>query len=332
QFVLCGGLPGGGKSVFLNDIIAGWVAAGGELVILTIPDKKTDFAWVKPWVRPGGWGCESDLAALTALELAYEEGKRRAATNSGLGAEGWRSIPQEQRYKPILIVVDEVSGLLVTDKLPAGVPKDNPVVQRKIERNLICVSMEDCVRRIIAEQRASGQHAILSTQVTNNNTGVGPSLKALIGNSVLQGARQTKAQRAQAFAAEDRVPTVPDNIADDEDAARGVGTGELAGQAPGIYKTFYATPAELAEALARVVRPSGISPEPSPADIARFDPTREAELEQEAPPSRGRSTAGFGGGNIPTHHDLSGAARAAHDAAVEAAQATRARRNAEVSA
>ncbi|MGN7187041.1 hypothetical protein [Microbacterium enclense] len=42
-FLLVGGLPGGGKSVTINSIIAGWLAAGGELAIVDIPDKKTDF-------------------------------------------------------------------------------------------------------------------------------------------------------------------------------------------------------------------------------------------------------------------------------------------------
>jgi len=333
QFALIGGLPGGGKSVLINDIIEGWLAAGGELAIVTIPDKKSDFAWAKPFVRRNGWGCESELAALATLEMIYEEGKRRSKINESLHAEGWRSIPTDQRYTPILVVVDEVSGLLVTDKLPAGVPKDSPIVQRKIMSNLVKVSTEDCLRRIIAEQRAAGMHVLAASQVTNNNTGVGPSLKALIGNLMLQGARQTKTQRSQAFAAEDRVPTVPAHIADDADAARGVGTAELAGREPIVYKGFFAPTANLADALRTVREPTDVDPEPSAADIARFDPTGETGLDEERPPtrSRSRSTEGFGS-STPTHSELSGAARAAHDAALEQAQAERARRNAAAAA
>ena len=39
--------------------IAGSLAAGAELAILDLPSKSVDFLWCKPFVRPGGWGCDS---------------------------------------------------------------------------------------------------------------------------------------------------------------------------------------------------------------------------------------------------------------------------------
>ncbi|MDB6425868.1 cell division protein FtsK [Curtobacterium sp. 20TX0008] len=328
QMAMVAGIQGGGKSVVINDVITDWKAAGGELVIVDIPDKKNDFTWIKPWVRPGGWGCESDLAALAALELCYEEGKRRARYNEEHGVLGWRDLGPGERYKPILIVVDELSGLIVTERLPAGVPKDNPVVQRKIMSNLVRVSIEDVLQRVMREQRAMGMHVLLASQVTNNNTGIGPSVKALINHVLLQGSNQTKTQRAQAFSSEDRVPLVPQHIAEDAGAARGVGCAELGGQASAVYKGYYAPVDALKSALEELRVPTTDSQEPSPADIARFDPTREDDLDTPPPPSRGRSAAGTGGGT-PNVRGLSGAAAAAHDAAVEEAAAQRARRNAE---
>jgi len=321
QFALVAGTAGGGKSATINAIIAGWVSAGGELVIVDIPDKKNDYTWAKPWVRPGGWGCESDLAALATLELLYEEGKRRARINEQYGAAGWRNIPATERYKPILAIIDELSGLVVTEKIPSGVPKDNPVVQRKIMSNLVRVSIDDVIQRMVREQRAMGMHVLQSTQVTNNNTGVGPSVKALIGNIMLQGSSQTRTQRAQAFSAEDRVPQIPSNVAEDPNASVGVGCAELAGQEPSVYKGLFAMPDEYRSALQRLGLPTTANPEPSATDIARFDPTVE-EPDLDGPAPRSRPSRG-----TPRVDGLSGAAAAAHDAAMEQAIFDREQRN-----
>lgn len=331
-FTMVGGLPGGGKSVTINAIIAGWLAAGGEIVIVDIPDKKSDFTWVKPWVRKSGWGCESDLGALATLSLVYEEGKRRAKLNEELGVAGWRDIPAGQRpYKPLLVIVDEYAGLVVTEKIPAGVPKDNPVVQRKIMSNLVRVSIADVVERIMKEQRAMGMHMLVASQITNANSGLPPTVKGLIGNSILQGANPSKTQRAQAFSVEDKIPQIPQNVVEDAGASIGVGAAELAGQEPTVYKGFYASVGDYRLALEKLHLPTTPDPEPSPTDIARFDPTESGGGDDEyEPPSRLREEHGGYGRNErhgPREDGLSGAAAAAHDMKVQQAMFDREARN-----
>lgn len=295
QMALIAGLPGAGKSVLINAIIAGWLAAGGEIAVIDVPDKKSDFLWMKQWCRDGGWGCESDLGALAVLNLVYEEGKKRAALNEQHGVTGWRDLPASVRKPPILVIVDEVSGLIVTEKLPTGVPKDNPIVQAKLERNLVRVSIEDIITRMIAEQRAMGIHVLLSTQVTNNNTGVGPSTKAKIGQKILQGSNPSKTQRQQAFSVEDQVPPVPENVKASGAVARGTGSSELGGQEPFVHKTYFAPVSEYQRSLRALGTPVPGRPEPTAAEIARYDPTSEEGYEE--PPTRGKEAkVGFGHG------------------------------------
>lgn len=303
------------NTVTLNAIIAGQLAAGVELVVCDVPDKKVDFMWMKKWCRDGGWGADSDLETLTALSLVYEEGKRRSKIIEKHGVTNWTELPESVKFNPILVVVDEVSGLLVTEKLPAGVPKDNPVVKAKLDRNLVRVSIEDVITRILAEQRAFGIRMVLATQVTNASTGIGPSQKAKIGHKILQGSNPSKTARTQAFNDEAGVPFIPDNIRQDAKIARGVGAAELEGVEPFIYKSYYASTDQYADALTALRLPTTSRPAPTATEIARFSP-----LEDDW------ETGGFGRNEtyVPREDGLKGAAAAAHDLKVAEARAARA--------
>ncbi|AZZ54900.1 FtsK/SpoIIIE domain-containing protein [Rathayibacter iranicus] len=312
-FAMIAGTPGSGKSVTLNALIAGSLAAGTELVICDIFDKRMDFTWMKEWCRDGGWGAEGDVESLAALSLVYEEGKRRSEIIERYGVTNWTELPREAALNPILVIVDEVSGLLVTEKLPAGVPKDNPIVVAKTMRNLIRVSIEDVISRTLAEQRAFGIRMILASQVTNANTGIGPSQKAKIGHKILQGSNPSKTARTQAFNSEAAAPLVPGNVRADVTVAKGVGVAELEGQDPFVYKTYYAGVEDYRRALNALNIPKSTRPEPTAADIARFDPSGEAEMDS-SPSRLADEAVGYGRGSKPPRDEsgLTGAAAAAH--------------------
>lgn len=278
-FGMVAGTPGSGKSVTLNACIAGALAAGSELCIIDIPAKAVDFMWCKQYVRPGGWGCDSAEAAVAVLSMIYEEGSRRAKILADRGVVNWLDIPEKERFKPILIVIDEVSGLLVTDKMPTGIPKDHPLALEIAQTNLMRVSLASYISKIIAELRFVGMRMILSTQVTNNNTGIGPSLKAKIGHKILQGPNPSKSARGQAFNDETAVPNVPANIRADAKVAKGVGVAELEGAEPAVYKSYFATVSDYLEALTRLRVPTTDRPAPTAAEIARHTPSLEDERE-----------------------------------------------------
>lgn len=271
-YLLLGGLPRSGKSVSLRDIIADAVSNGSELVICTTKDKSVDFTWAKPFVRDGGWGCEGHRSAVTALKLAHEDLKKRADVLKERGIENWMRIPEQERFKPILCVVDEVSMMMMTDKLPSGVDRKSPEVQAILELNMIKFRLYKTVYDIMAEMGFVGARVILSSQVTNAATGLPPTIKALMGNKALQGSNPSKAQRDQAFNVAASVPVVPENLRGGGMAAKGVGAAEFEGQEPFVYKPYFLDEADAVPILRGLGVRSTSRPEPTEAEMDRLCP------------------------------------------------------------
>lgn len=319
--LLLAGLPGSGKSVTVNAILFGALAAGSELVIVDEPSKAIDYHWVKPYVRDGGWGCKDLEHAVTALSLVYEEGKRRAQILADKGYVNWLDMKPGERFTPLQVVVDEVTALLVTDKLPQGVPKDNPIVQETIHNNLMKVMLASLINKLIAEQRFVGVRVLLATQVTNNATGIPPSLKSKIGHRLLQGVRPSKQARDQAFNDPNAVPEVPDWIANDKKAGRGVGASSLEGRKPVVYKSYFLpasdpdpTKTTYATLLKKLGLPQSRRPEPTQAEVRKFIPQDE-DMDDNPDTSRLAREGGWGerdGRDIAADDRLRGAAAAAH--------------------
>ncbi len=308
------------NTVTLNRMLADQIAAGSECVVVDDPAKSVDFLWAKPFLREGGWGCDSDRAAVTALALAYEEGQKRAKVLAEAGVVNWLELPPGEQFTPIFIIVDELSALTVTEKEPTALPKDHPMRMEVAEANLQRVAIMRYISKIIAEERFVGVRIVLSTQVTNAATGVPPALKSKIGHKMLQGSNPSKSARMQAFSDETAVPPVPENVRAAGRVAKGTGGGELEGQAPFVYKSSYAAAADYARELERRGMRRASSPEPSMADIARLAPTLNEDADFDEPAPSRFDGGGFGdpGGHVP---ELKGAAKANHDRAVEMAQA-----------
>lgn len=280
-FAIVAGLPGSGKTVTLCNIIADHLAAGGDLVLVDDRAKSLDFAWAKPFVRDGGWGCDGLREAVTSLALMHAEGQRRAVWMAEHGYVNWLDIPEKERFTPVLAVVDEVSALLIGEKLPAGVDKKNPDVVEIIEENRLRFKLQRRITKIIAEQRFVGMRMVLSTQVTNASTGLPPSLKALIGHRLLQGTNPSRTQRQQAFNVESNVPYVPENLRGGGIISKGVGAAELEAQAPAIYKGYFATTEALAAELRRRGVPETTRPEPTTAQMDEHCPTTDIDNAEE---------------------------------------------------
>lgn len=268
-FALVAGLPGSGKSVALNAIIAGSLAGGSELCVIDLPAKALDFAWCKDMVRPGGWGCDNAEAAVTALALIYAEGERRAQALAITGVVNWLELPREQQFPPILVVVDEVTALLVPRRVPAGIPRDHPLKVEVDQENILKAALDRFINKIVAELRFVGIRLVLSSQVANNSTGIGPSLKAKIGHKILVGPNPSRQARTQAFNDESSVPPVPATVRADGDAARGSGCAELEGAAPFVFKSFYAASDDYRAALLQLGVPTTGQPEPTARQIAQ---------------------------------------------------------------
>lgn len=280
---LVGGFIPTHNSVSLTDIIADALSNGSELVIVDTPDKAVDFTWCKPYVRPGGWGCDGLRSTVTALRLAHEELKRRADILKDRGLENWYQIPLAERPKPLLVVADEVSMLLMTERLPAGVDKKTPEVQEVIERNLMKFRTQKTIYDIMAEMGFVGARVVLASQVTNAATGLPPTMKNLMGLRMLQGSNPSKPQRDQAFNVSASVPLVPENLRGGGQAAKGVGAAEMEGQEPYIYKPFYASIKDIVARLEQLGLPKTNRPEPTLAEMDRLCPVGQMDDEEPEP-------------------------------------------------
>lgn len=274
-WLLLGGTPGSGKSVTLNALVAQQTAAGAQLVVVDEKSKAVDFLWCKEFVRPGGWGCDSEAHAVATLAMVYEEGQRRAKILEEKGVVNWLDLPEDERFQPIFIVVDEVSALLVQDPVPKGVPKDHPIVVEINDLNFKRALLGRFINKIIAEQRFVGVRMVLSTQVTNAQTGLPPSLKNKIGHRVLQGTNPSKPARTQSFNDEAAVPMVPEHVRASGNGARGVGAADLEGMAPVIYKSYFAPTKEYKAALQALKVPTTDRPAPTPEEVAKYAPSLE---------------------------------------------------------
>lgn len=288
---LVAGLPGAGKSVLLNWMIVQQLAEGAELVIVDTADKAVDFLWAKPFVREHGWGCDSEAHAVTALALVYEEGRRRAKILQQKGIPNWLDLPEAERFKPIYVVVDELSALTVLDPVPKGVPKDHPVVVEVNQMNFQRAMISRHINKIIAEMRFAGIRMTLSTQVTNASTGLPPSLKNKIGHRVLAGVSPSSAARSQAFNDEKSTVTVPDHVRSSGKHARGVGVADLEGHPSVVFKSFFATVDDYAARLRELGVPTNKKPAPTDAQVAEHAPDL-SETEEGGVPDRAEAPRG----------------------------------------
>ena len=263
------------NSVFINDWITGVLAIGAQLVVVDLPSKAVDFLWCKKFCRPGGWGCDDMPSAVTALALVMEEGDRRAKILAEHEVVKWTDLPDSysDEFTPIAVIVDELTGLFFPEEEPKQLPKDHPLRIEAQNINLQKAMLKKYIKRIAAELRFVGVSLLLSSQVASVNTGIDPALRTNLHHKVLMGAKPTEGQRRLVFSDAGRVPVVPGNVAGDSKAGRGSGSAEPEGQEPFVFKSYFATVATLEKYLIDLGVKTTLSPEPTPAQIAKHTPT-----------------------------------------------------------
>lgn len=191
--IYLGGLPGAGKSVFGNDIIADQLATGQvELFVCDHFTKAADYYWARPWIHENGWGCDSLLQTLGVLKTCMadiDKGGPRAEFFRRRGYQNWYQLTdEEKRRMPLrLVVCDEFTQLTVGHKSAGSLPKTAlpPVWEEKHGaqvKELILRTVTDLVlvgraygyRVIILNQVASAATVSCATHcaTTNVNTGI----------------------------------------------------------------------------------------------------------------------------------------------------------------
>lgn len=280
-----GGISGGGKTVLLNCYLATWLAKGAELAIIDLPTKSADFEWCKDFVRPGGWGCASPAQSAVAIRLIMEEGERRSKLIKSHGVNDWKLLPKSDPLKPLIVIVDELTGLFALEAVPkAG--KDAPQLLKDMAEeanrtNLFKEILKNGIKRVAAELRFTGVFLMLATQVASANTGIEPALRTNLHHKLLMGAKPTEGNRRLVFSDPDRVPLVPENIRSDGAASRGVGSSEPEGDEPAVFKSYFATVTDYRAWLEKLGVPKTAQPEPTKAQMAQledaFEPAEDAD-------------------------------------------------------
>jgi replicative DNA helicase len=304
---------------------------GYRLAIIDTQAKRGDYRWAAPYVHDNWWGCESLAEALTVASLVDEEGTRVGDLINSHGVTKWQELPPEIRAAnpPILVVADELAALLNMPNIPAGLTKeakDLPQFQEMAQHFLESKLLTAKLNRLVAVHRANGVRVIYLTQRPSKTEGFPPELKSLIGHRVMLGPAPSPSDRIMAFRDEKKVPDIPPQITSDPLASVGCGLADLSGVAACVIKGFYAK-SEVYEAELRkrlgAGDPSDARIRPTLAQITKAVPQIVAELDDDEIDT---DTPGFAvdGRDVADRDEIKGAAKAAHQLALDAAIAGKA--------
>jgi hypothetical protein len=93
-----------------------------------------------------------------AIRLIMEEGERRSAHIKTHGVNDWKLLPKNAALKPLVVIVDELTGLFALEAVPkAG--KDAPQLLKDMadeanRTNLFKEILKNGIKRVAAELRS----------------------------------------------------------------------------------------------------------------------------------------------------------------------------------
>lgn len=121
------GPTGSGKTIMLLADAVGRLTRGHDLLIIDPSKAGVDFASLEPYALGFARTYEQSVAALKCI---YAEGQRRKAIILQEGAVKWSALSQEvrdaQHIRPVTVLIDEVSSMLIQVQVPKGLAKDDP--------------------------------------------------------------------------------------------------------------------------------------------------------------------------------------------------------------
>jgi len=257
------GKTGSGKSIQLEAFIFGALVHGFELAICDPTKRGLDFRWARPYVRPGGWGCQSYSDALAVIRGCYDEGRRRLDVLDSLDCPKWTALTPAQRnehgIKPIMVIVDEGTSLAKLEPGMKTLPPDDPERMEAEELNNDKARIMAIIGKIARELRFVGVHLVFGTQrfsIADIGDGAG-GLRENLGVRILLG-RASNTAITMAFAdAEDAgsaysqahgvVATADPGKGAEKHPGRGV--CEIDGMRTTAFQGYYASHDELVAAL-----------------------------------------------------------------------------------
>jgi len=261
--VLVVGKTGSGKSIQLETFVYAALVHGFEIAMVDPTKRGLDFRWARPYVRPGGWGCQSYPDALAVIRGCYDEGRRRLDVLDSLDCPKWTALTVAQRdehgIKPIMVIVDEGTSLAKLEPGMKTLPPDDPERMEAEELNNDKSRIMALIGKIARELRFVGVHLVFGTQrfsIADIGDGAG-GLRENLGVRILLGrasniaidmAFADSSDAGQAYAqAHGVIATGDPGKGAEKHPGRGV--CEIDGMITTAYQGYYATHDELVAAL-----------------------------------------------------------------------------------
>lgn len=159
------GPTGSGKTVGVLALAASDILHGHDVAIIDPTKGGVDFSSIDPYCIGFAESYEESVALIAAI---YDEGTRRKGLLKKHMEVKWSDLPQEIRdaenVRPLTLIIDEVSSLLLIPPVPKGLDKDDPLV---VEANELATQkslLSSYIGKIARELRFVGIHLILAMQ------------------------------------------------------------------------------------------------------------------------------------------------------------------------
>jgi hypothetical protein len=245
---LVSGMTGGGKSVFISNVICQALLTGWDVAIVEPCKSGVDFWSLRPWIEETRFAYTFDAADRLAGEIVGLMNNRIGQIRDA-GKRKWTEV---KHITPILMVVDELSTLLTKVSIPSGLDSDDPLLIEAKELQAQRARIQLNIQKLLQTARSAGIFVLLATQTANQATGVPPIIRNLCGTRALMGISPTTEMRSSSLANADAAPEVPTWL--DSSVSTGVGIFESDGSKPVVFRSVYLDDNDLPSLLANVKR------------------------------------------------------------------------------
>lgn len=248
HLLILGG-TGTGKSAVLQNLITGALIRGADMYIADPTKAAADFQFARPWAHAIA---VTDGETSAMMDSVYAEVKRRRDLNAEHKAASYRDLPDEVRPPHMVVVIDEFTSLMFTQRLPK--PPSNATeeeLRQHAEHELSNTHRRNIGSRagqLVREARSAGVTLILAAQELKSDTlsqiPGGGSIKNN-SSSILLG-KTTLGSRQSAL----KDPYGPPELGDDVPQGRGL--FESSSSSAQVIQSWYDAPAHVASLTSRI--------------------------------------------------------------------------------
>jgi hypothetical protein len=235
--ILINGTTNSGKSVLVFALITGALIEGWDLVIIDPEKEGIDFESFRPWIAQGNLATTLTAAAITMERVVDEMGRRTNIIRNN-HVRKWTELP-EGTLTPMMVVIEEAASLLTLEPISKGLDKESEAYLVMTENNAMRGDIQHKMSLLLRKARFTGISLVIVSQTSRAASGLPPAMRELTSGRILTGPSPTKAQLETALKDPSSVPAVPSWIANDTEAARGVGVFEFDGYPPGVFKGVF---------------------------------------------------------------------------------------------